>query len=62
MEIRNRKVIINSVGGTASKAAVNYKISLPAPWVRQMGIKEHDRDVEIVFNDNEILIRRKKND
>lgn len=60
--IINRNIIIGKAGGTAGKQSVNYKVSLPAPWMDKMGIKREDRSVFIEFNEkeNSIIIKKKE--
>lgn len=60
--IIDRNIIIGKDGGTAGKQSVNYKVSLPAPWMQQMGITLEDKAVIIEFNeeDNSIIMRKKK--
>lgn len=58
MEIRKRKVMINKAGGTAGKNSVNYRISLPAPWVKKIGINENDRNVILEFDGSKIVITK----
>ena len=56
MEIRKAKIIINSAGGNSSDNSKNYKISLPTAWINALGIDENNRDVEISFDGNRIII------
>lgn len=35
------------------------KLALPATWIKEMGINLDDREVEVVFENNEIIIRKK---
>ena len=57
-ETRSRKIMINKAGGSAGKESVNYRISLPAPWMHEMGINEDNKDVEITFKDGKIIISK----
>ena len=56
-----RNVIIAKAGGTAGKNSVNYKISLPAEMVKEMGITQEDRAVIVSFIDGKIIIEKKEN-
>ena len=58
METRKYKVLSKSPGGNASKGAVAYSLSLPVKWVRDMGITPDERDVQLCFDGNEIIIRK----
>ena len=59
MEKRIGNVIIQAPGGTAAKNANTYKLSLPSSWVREMGISEDDRQVEMKFDGTSITITKK---
>ena len=56
-----RNVIIAKAGGTAGKNSVNYKISLPAEMVKEMGITQEDGAVIVSFIDGKIIIEKKEN-
>ncbi|MDO4710606.1 MAG: hypothetical protein Q4A75_01420 [Peptostreptococcaceae bacterium] len=58
MEKINRNVIIGKAGGTAGKSSVNYKISLPADWVKQIGITPYDKSVIMEFDGWQIIIKK----
>lgn len=58
MENRNAKIIISASGGTAGKGAVCHKIALPTAWMREMGIEEENRDVQLFFDGTTITISR----
>lgn len=53
-----RNIMINKAGGTAGKNSVNYRISLPADMVKEMGITESDRSVIVSFENGVIAIRK----
>ena len=36
------------------------KISLPTTWIRQMGFTKEDRIATVTFEDNKIIIEKKK--
>lgn len=57
-ESRNYKIAIGKSGGTASKGAKNYRLSLPTNWMKEMGITEEDRNVKISFDGNKITIEK----
>lgn len=59
MEKRIGNVIIQAPGGTASKSSSTYKVSLPTAWIREMGITEDDRQIELSFDGTAITISKK---
>ena len=61
MEIRNGKLIISNAGGTASNGAKTYKISLPNAWIKELDLNEHNRNIELVFDGEKIIISPKRN-
>lgn len=58
MKSRKRRIMVNKAGGTAGKESVNYRVSLPAPWMQKLGITEDDRDVMLYFKDDKIIIKK----
>ena len=56
MEKRLAKVSISAAGGTAGKGAKTYKLTIPSTWIAAMGITEDDREGELSFADNRIVI------
>lgn len=58
METRKRRLMINKAGGTAGKNSVNYRVSLPAPWVKAMGLNENDRELVLEFDGKKIIIKK----
>ena len=61
METRNSKLIINNAGGTASNGAKTYKLSLPNAWIKELGFNEQNRNIEMVFDGERIIISPKRN-
>ena len=59
MERRIVNVIIQAPGGTAAKNSSTYKLSLPSSWVKEMGISEENRQVEMKFDGTSITITKK---
>lgn len=53
-----RNVMIAKAGGTAGKNSKNYKISLPADMVRELGVTEEDRSVTLTCEDGKIVIEK----
>lgn len=61
MEIRDAKLQLNKAGGTSGKGTIKYKAQIPIPWIRDMGLGEDDRDIELIYDEEtrEITIRKK---
>lgn len=59
MEKRIGNVIIQAPGGTASKNSSTYKVSLPSAWIKEMGITDSDRQIELSFDGTSITISKK---
>ena len=59
MERRQGKVIIHASGGTAGKGANTYKLTLPSAWIKEMGINELNREVELFFDGNTITVAKR---
>lgn len=60
METRNRDVQIGKPGGNASKNAKNYRISIPTPWIKALGITTEDKAVTMTFDGKQIVIEKAK--
>jgi ribulose bisphosphate carboxylase small subunit len=54
-----RNVMINKAGGNAGKESVNYRISLPAEFVKLIGVTPDDKSVIVEFIDEKITITKK---
>jgi len=59
MEQRQGKIIIHASGGTAAKGSSTYKLTLPSLWIKEMGISEQDRNVDIRFDGKTIIISKR---
>ena len=59
MEKRIGNIIIQTPGGTAGKSSSTYKVSLPSSWIREMGITEDNRQIELSFDGTAITISRR---
>lgn len=57
---RNLKVTFNKSGGTSSRNGITTRLTLPTSWVKQLGITEEEREVEIELVDNSIIIKKKE--
>ena len=51
-----RNIMFAKAGGTAGKNSKNYKISLPADMVRELGVTEEDRCVILTCEDGKVII------
>ena len=50
--VRDYRIIISRPGGVANKDIYRtYKISLPNIWVRDMGLSDDNRDVQMTYDD-----------
>ncbi|MBD8045823.1 hypothetical protein [Clostridium faecium] len=59
MEKRVLKILFNKAGGNASENSYTYKISVPATWVKEMGITKDSREVIVAFDGSKIIIKKK---
>lgn len=55
-----RNIIMGKAGGTAGKNSVNYKISLPAEMVKELGVTQEDKGVLVSFDNGKIIIEKAK--
>lgn len=56
---RTARVMFNKSGGNASKNAISNRVILPTTWVRSLGLTPEDREVVLIFENDEIRIRKK---
>lgn len=54
-----RNIIIGKAGGNSGKNSVNYKISLPAEMVKELGVTSKDKGVLVSFENGKIVIEKK---
>lgn len=57
-ELRNANVIFNKNGN----GFVSTKITLPVPWVKELGFSEIDKNAIIEIENEKIIIRKKEKD
>ena len=57
-EKRGMKIIFNKSGGNASKNAVTTRVTLPNKWIKKMGISEKERQVDLIFTGDSIVIKK----
>lgn len=53
-----RNIIIQKAGGTAGKNSKNYRISLPADMIRELGVTEDDRSVILTCKNGILTIKK----
>lgn len=59
MEIRSGNMIVGTAGGTAGKGSKTYKMSIPSAWVAAMGIDDSKKEIELYFDGQQIIIKKK---
>ncbi|MSA01060.1 AbrB/MazE/SpoVT family DNA-binding domain-containing protein [Lactonifactor sp. BIOML-A3] len=52
--------MIAKAGGSAGKNSVNYKISLPADMIKEIGVTQDDKSVLVSCVNGKIIIEKKK--
>jgi len=60
LDTAERNIIIAKAGGTAGKNSVNYKISLLADMVKEIGVTPDDKSVVVSLENGKIVIEKKK--
>lgn len=60
MEEKRARVIFNKSGGTAGKGGITNRITIPTKWIKEMGITEEQREVNISFDGEKIIIEKIK--
>lgn len=60
METRDMRIMVNRVGGKYGKNNLTYRICIPVPWARALGITKEDAEVAMDFDGDNIVIHRKK--
>lgn len=58
MEEKRARVIFNKSGGTAGKGGITNRITIPTKWIKEMGITEEQREVNISFDGEKIIIKK----
>lgn len=57
-EERDANAIVNKVGGSSGKNALNYKLSIPNKWAGIMGISKEDRQLKLTFDNHRIIVEK----
>lgn len=60
MEEKRARVIFNKSGGTAGKGGITNRITIPTTWIKEMGITEDKREVNLSFDGKKIIIEKDK--
>ena len=58
VETRKMKILIGKKGGNSSVNSVGYKITLPNLWMKEWGIMPDDREVNVRFDGEKIIITK----
>lgn len=53
-----RNIMINKAGGHSGENTKNYRVSLPADMVRELGVTEEDRAVILTCKDRKVIIEK----
>lgn len=56
----NRNIMINKAGGNSGANTKNYRVSIPADMIRELGVTEEDRSVIISCENGIITIKKDK--
>lgn len=60
METRKANIIVGNAGGNTGKSSNNYKISIPNQWINELGVSKDNREVNISFDGEKIVISKKR--
>ena len=50
--------MINKAGGNSGANTKNYRVSIPADMIRELGVTEDNRSVTLTFRDGKIIIEK----
>lgn len=54
----DRNIMINKAGGNSGVNTKNYRVSIPADMIRELGVTEDNRSVTLTFQDGKIIIEK----
>ena len=57
----DRNIMINKAGGNSGANTKNYRVSIPADMIRELGVTEDNRSVTLTFQDGKIIIEKSYN-
>lgn len=58
METRKLKISIGKSGGNSGSGTKKHLLSLPNTWMQSMGISPDDRTVTVIFDGEQITIKK----
>ena len=58
-EKRILRCLINKAGGNSGAGSKTYRTTLPATWMKELGVSEADRELELTFDGEKIIIRKR---
>lgn len=58
-ETRILRCLINKAGGNSGAGSKTYRTTLPATWMKELGVSEADRELELTFDGEKIIIRKR---
>ena len=54
----DRNIMINKAGGNSGANTKNYRVSIPADMIRELGVTEDNRSVTLTFQDGKLIIEK----
>ena len=54
----NRNIMINKAGGNSGANTKNYRVSIPADMIRELGVTEDNRSVALTCENGKIVIEK----
>ena len=57
-EKRILRCLINKAGGNSGAGSKTYRTTLPATWMKELGVSEADRELELTFDRGKIVIKK----
>lgn len=57
-EKRILRCLINKAGGNSGAGSKTYRTTLPSAWIKELGVSEEDRDLELTFDGEQIIIKK----
>ena len=57
-ETRILRCLINKAGGNSGAGSKTYRTTLPSAWMKELGVTEADRDLELTFDGEKIIIKK----
>lgn len=59
LDTRLTQIIISKAGGTAAKGSKTCKVALPNAWVEALGLSRENREIELAFDEDRIVLSRR---